>query len=240
MKLLLIIIYLNSLIIANDINNFFQKKEENHDVYKLCKRPISINFIKKDIPELEQYNSNLVHFQFFKLDNEKQNVYSIKHRTQFKISFITQEQNKTIHINKSCMKNHFSNFGYFDDTSINCNENIEDYTYCSDSLYNKQVLENSLNDLVNDFKYKKYKLLNYNCQVFARNLIKIYNVQKNDIFEHEGKCYTFDYFTIRDIKISKNKKYLNYHWKRNVFYKDKNILFDLSGSSSTTTKQTTK
>lgn len=166
---------------------------ENELSFKLCKRPLSVNIFNIDRPCLEDTNNNLYHFQFFLNDNSN----------NFTLDFISEKEKRYIFIDNSCKNNKFSNFGLFSSpfsnkTVIKCDEKIEDYVKCDTYRYNKDILYESLSDLLNDFEYKQYDLSKYNCQTFAKNIIEIYNYKKKSKFENEHKCYQFTNYKFKE------------------------------------------
>ena len=206
---------------SNSINNYISNNladSQNIPSYILCKRPLSINIFNIDKPILEKYSSNMVHFHFFNINNNNINS------PFFKISFINDKIGEKVNIDSSCIKNNFSNFGYFQNSTVRCDENIENYTYCSKKLYNKYIIQNSLTDLMNDFNANEYKIYSYNCQVFAKNIIDIYSLQENSFISpliniHQGRCYDIHYQTMKDLFNFNQSTNVNYCWEKNPLYK---------------------
>ncbi|MBT5491013.1 hypothetical protein HOK00_01525 [bacterium] len=161
--------------------------------FTLCKRPLAVNIFNIDRTCLENSHSNLYHFHFF---------LNKRNKDTFKVDFLSENEKQHVTIDDNCEKNNFSNFGFFGDTeslfdlklrsrNIQCDENITKYEQCHTFKFGKNIILNSLENLLNDFKYNKYNLSKYNCQTFSKNIIEIYNYKDLSLFKNEAKCYQF-------------------------------------------------
>lgn len=167
--------------------SYFLFAFELNGYYKICKRELnffssskeSSNFISYDNKKLEFFNLNPQHFHFMRINNQS----TIDSYSQFWILFANRDLYKIVQsmpknnkiIDETCIKNNFSNFGYYNNSKIMCNEHIQDFSKCSNATINGLELSIALNMLLTDFGNREYSIQNYNCQTFTRNLFAVIN-----------------------------------------------------------------
>lgn len=128
------------------------------------------------------------------------------------IEFISKAEENYVLMDTSCKAQKFSNFGYFqfnDLTStdkvlpgyIKCNEEIINYPKCHTVQFNPYIIKNSLENLLNDFQYKQYDIIKYNCQTFIKNIIEIYNHKNLFLATNEDKCYLFRNYSVVELNL---------------------------------------
>lgn len=210
--------------------------------YKICKKPISIeSFLNKnkkkkeknyDIESLENVYSNAQHFHFFKIPANNNMTYKYDNSNTYWNQIIhsnliamlpSMEINQKV-VGVDC-DNNFSNFGFFDDSSLHCSEDIKNYTKCSSETINGAELSLALNMLLTDYFNREYDSKNNNCQVFVENLLETLDYVKT----HDSavciacpQCwinYNKSYF---DILIDKDTTFGKKHkikWELNNLYK---------------------
>ncbi|WP_299990476.1 hypothetical protein [Sulfuricurvum sp.] len=181
---------------TNDLIFSNTKLYENQYVYQICKRSLDIGLNKEgnsnfdifDFDFLEKENLNTQHFHFFR---ESKNRLSFGFDNYDYDNFIYLFQNKHInydeyipkvgdrsYIGQECNFNNFSNFGFFGDSKIHCNEEKNNYNVCSTQTFNYDEMQAALEILMSDFLNRKYELTTYNCQSFTKNLLNVLKAVK--------------------------------------------------------------
>lgn len=245
-KLLIIFLLLEFLAYAD--MPLFNMSEE----YKICKKPISIeSFLNKnknkkeknyDIESLENVYFNLQHFHFFKIEKNDNMSYNYCKNPAFKYidNSNTYWNQGILHSNLkkmlSSMKinqkvvgvdcnNDFSNFGFFEDSSLHCSEDIKNYTKCSSETINGAELSLALNMLLTDYFNLQYDSKYNNCQVFTENLLETLDYIKT---HNSAVCiacpqcwinYNKSYFDILIDKDTTSGKKHKIKWELNNLYK---------------------
>jgi len=188
--------------------------------YILCRRHLRDDSYPFN-PALYDTNDNdnkLEHHHFFSI----RSILSLPKKNQ--LSPIENNKFKN-QIDNSCTYNHFSNFGFYGDSSIYCKEDIADYYQCNDTIYNEndilialKKLDNS-NDLVYNTKDKNQ----YNCQTFAKHVIAI-SINKNiksDVSLHNStftKIWNSFLYYLGYSDKNKTRNF-SYHWITNDYYR---------------------
>lgn len=240
MKLIILILY--STILFSD-NSLFDMNGQ----YRICKRPIDLisysykKFNNKlfiiDNEELEKVFLNPQHFHFFK--TEKYSSSSVKNYRYnqyltWDINWINKYNTKILKINlsnmpininsidNSCIINNFSNFGFFEDSKIHCNQDIKNYSSCSTKIFTGEELSLALNMLLTDFYNRKYSLKDYNCQTFTENLlVSLEHTKKSNV----GVC-----LACPSCWINNDKSYFEIFYEKNTT--DLNKLYNIKWQSN--------
>lgn len=234
MKFLLtfIILFFTSL-----LNGFDFIPIKNDKEYIICKRPLSFLPINIDIERDEILNANLQHFQFFESNNRKkspsnstnlytyvtpkQGLFDTEIELALNSLFIMKHiENGFIEVDKECQEKHFPNFGYFNHNNVKCNEQIEDFPYCSATSYDKETLLKVLDEILGDSQYKQYNLIKYNCQTFTKNLIEAYGYKTDGIGLKGEACYVCNNCTNKYQALPNEEmlSLIKLQWEKNPFY----------------------
>jgi hypothetical protein len=167
-------------IYENDLSFRLPPQQYNYE-YKVCKRPLSIGLNKAlsisksfDFECLEDDDLNTQHFHFFKISTPSLTTNFDSQNHTIKYPEYAPQNILKPYIQKECYDNNFSNFGYFDDSILHCDENdTSDYHSCSSQTFSYEEIQSALGILMNDFDYSKYDVKNYNCQSFTKNLFVV-------------------------------------------------------------------
>ena len=244
MKLIIFILY--STILFSD-NSLFDMSGQ----YRICKKPIDLSssLYKKfnnklfiiDNEELEKVFLNPQHFHFFKTKKYSSSVRNYRYNQYLTwdinnnyINWIYEYNSKTLKsnlsnmpinissIDNSCIINNFSNFGFFADSKIHCNQDIKDYSSCSTKTFTGEELSLALNMLLTDFYNRKYSLKDYNCQTFIENLLAS--------LEHTKRSNVPACLACPSCWINNDKSYFEIFYEKNITSLNK--IYDIKWQSN--------
>ena len=218
--------------------------------YIICKRPLNINkFFDIDSEYAQKSGRNPMHYHMFEVNNNDNGFFNKSigfenekfffkyyEKNLERVSFVQGYkpklaeslyvyngiQTQELKIQQVCNINNLSNFGYFDETQIKCNESFTYFPKCSIEQFDKILIEKALKILlVRLSKEKEYSLLTYNCQTFLNKILEIYSILLNS--KEIDNNYNTDQLTIKIDDISfltyKNNLYYNHHDMNNFKFK---------------------